>query len=172
MPNNEQYFCAKTWIKHLQNGGTNLSDETIHVVSSFALMWNIFENSLCSNSANITRLENLSKTIQLQPELTAQIDITLSYFKHRYKTTSGFSEYFQRLNFRGNDKKEHVESVLSGSDVSDKDKLLALLIIVFRFRNNLFHGLKQIGSLNDQVENLDTANRLLAAVLQTRGFQI
>lgn len=172
MPINEQHFCAKTWIKHLQNGGTNLNDETIHVVSSFALMWNIFENGLCGNSANSTKLGNICRDIQITPELSEQIESSLSHFKQRYVTGTEFSQYFDGLNFRPNDNKTHVESVLLGTATTNKDKLLALLIIIYRFRNNLFHGLKRIGSLNDQVENLDTANRLLAAVLQARGFQI
>jgi len=154
----------------LGNGGVHLQDETIQVVSSFALMWNIFENGLCANSASIPKLDNISSQIQFTPELFKQIERSLHYFKCRYVTSSGFSDYFQGLNLRVSDNKPHVETVLLGTDISDKGKLFALLIIIYRFRKNLFHGLKQIGSLNEQVENLDNANHILAAVLDAHGL--
>jgi len=47
--------------------------------------------------------------------------------------------------------------------------VLASLIIVYRLRNNLFHGLKEIGALNEQVQNLDVACRVLAIVLLLAG---
>jgi hypothetical protein len=40
------------------------------------------------------------------------------------------------------------------------------MIIVYRLRNNLFHGLKSISTLNDQVTNLDMACRALAAIVK------
>lgn len=43
------------------------------------------------------------------------------------------------------------------------------MIIVYRLRNNLFHGLKEIPTLNDQIPNLDMACRALAAILSAYG---
>jgi hypothetical protein len=45
-------------------------------------------------------------------------------------------------------------------------QLLAVLIIVYRLRNNLFHGLKTLWMLNDQIFNLDKASRTLAAIVK------
>jgi hypothetical protein len=40
------------------------------------------------------------------------------------------------------------------------------MIIIYRLRNNLFHGLKQIDSLNEQIPNLTIASQALAAIVQ------
>ena len=45
--------------------------------------------------------------------------------------------------------------------------MLALMIIVYRLRNNLFHGIKSVHMLNDQVQNLDNASHCLAAILES-----
>jgi len=58
-----------------------------------------------------------------------------------------------------------VESVLLGEANGKGAVLLALLIIIYRLRNNLFHGLKTLDILNDQVENLKTATYCLSIVL-------
>ncbi|OYY86196.1 MAG: hypothetical protein B7Y46_06395 [Acidovorax sp. 28-64-14] len=58
-----------------------------------------------------------------------------------------------------------MESVLSADLAPPEDEMLALMIIVYRLRNNLFHGLKSFEMLNEQVKNLDNASRCIAAVL-------
>jgi hypothetical protein len=44
--------------------------------------------------------------------------------------------------------------------------LFALLMIVYRLRNNLFHGSKQIGNLNNQAENLNMGSKVLTAIME------
>ena len=40
------------------------------------------------------------------------------------------------------------------------------MIIIYRLWNILFHGLKTLEMLNDQVQNLANATRCLAAILE------
>lgn len=47
---------------------------------------------------------------------------------------------------------------------------LAALLIVYRLRNNLFHGAKKLVSLSEQRPNLDTASAVLGAALLYGGF--
>jgi hypothetical protein len=56
--------------------------------------------------------------------------------------------------------------VLRGEKRDPASQLLAVLIIVYRLRNNLFHGLKKVDGLNDQADNLNMACRTLASVLE------
>jgi len=78
----------------------------------------------------------------------------------------GFGHRFEDLYFRPNDRWIHVESVLEENSANLQDKLFALMIIVYRLCNNLFHDLKTLETLNDPVQNLVTASRCLAAVLE------
>ena len=76
---------------------------------------------------------------------------------------------FDGLEFRPNDREALVRAVLSGTDIDAHSQLLAVMIIIYRLRNNLFHGLKTISMLNDQVSNLDMACRMLASVVKASG---
>ena len=47
--------------------------------------------------------------------------------------------------------------------------MLTLLMIVWRFRNNLFHGAKWAYQLRDQRENFTQANSILMRMLEQHG---
>jgi hypothetical protein len=162
-------FNATEWIAQNTPGGTELSAEATEAVSSFTTMWNFFESTLCENHASVAAFARACERFdphQIPPATIQAIDECLAFWTFRYRTPEGFGHRFEGLNFRPNDRRAHVESVLEGISTDPKDKLLALMIIVYRLRNNLFHGLKTLEMLNDQVQNLATAGRCLAAVLE------
>lgn len=45
----------------------------------------------------------------------------------------------------------------------------AMLIIVLRFRNNLFHGVKWQYELASQLDNFETANHVFMTALEQHG---
>jgi hypothetical protein len=161
-------FDAAQWIALNMSGGSELSNEAITAVASFTMMWNLFEGVACENRANITTFENLADQvaqIDIPADMMASLDECLAFWTCRYRTPEGFSDRFRRLNFRPKDRKELVEGVLLGQKTDARSKILALLVIVYRLRNNLFHGLKSIEMLNDQVHNLNMASRCLGLIM-------
>jgi hypothetical protein len=164
-------FDAKGWITSNCAGGHELAPETLHVVSSFTLMWNLFENTACNTSANIKTFEHIAASIAERGDDPAEIATALQFWKKRYYGESKFNSLFEGLAFRDCDRREFVEAVLSGAVFDAKNQLLAVMIIVYRLRNNLFHGLKEISTLNEQVANLDVACRVLAAILRVSVMQ-
>ena len=162
-------FNATEWIAENTHGGTELSDEARDAVVSFTTMWNFFESALCENRASVAAFERACDQFdpnRVPPATIQALDECLAFWKFRYRMPDGFGNRFERLYFRPNDRRTHVESVLEGKSTDLKDKLLALMIIVYRLRNNLFHGLKTLDMLNDQAQNLATASRCLAAILE------
>src|ERR1700741_4681314 len=88
-------------------------------------------------------------------------DAELEYFIDRYYAGGVSTEHFPHLNFRPNDRQAFVEGVLR-RDVNDPQSVAtALLIITFRYRSNLFHGLKWAYRLQDQLGNFLCANSVL-----------
>jgi hypothetical protein len=59
--------------------------------------------------------------------------------------------------------------VIDGSDSDARSRVAAVLIIVFRYRNNLFHGVKWLYKLKGQLGNFSTANDVLMKVLEQHG---
>ncbi len=76
-----------------------------------------------------------------------------------------FNCHFGRLHFRENDRQELVKKVLLGDESTTAEKLAACLIIVFRYRNNYFHGIKWATEFRGQQENFERSSKLLADVL-------
>jgi hypothetical protein len=73
---------------------------------------------------------------------------------------------FHGLHLRSNDHPELVEKVVRRQSLDDVEILSALLIMVFRLRNNLFHGVKWSYGIRGQLENFRNANQLLMAVME------
>lgn len=141
--------------------------EAIAAVANFT-MWNLFEGVACGNRANVPQFEHLAAQLDeatVHQEIRTSIEDSLAFWTFRYKTPHGFADRFLGLNFRSNDRREHVEEVLSGTRQGLPDKVLALMVIVYRLRNNLFHGIKTIEMLNDQVHNLNMASHCLGTLL-------
>ena len=162
-------FNATEWIARNTRGGTELSADARDAVAGFTTMWNFFESTLCDNRASVAAFGRALEHFipdQLPQSTTQVLDECLAFWKFRYRTPDGFGHRFDGLNFRPGDKRSQVEAVLQGAAMDPKDKVLALMIIIYRLRNNLFHGLKTLDMLNDQVSNLTNASRCLAAILE------
>lgn len=162
-------FDATQWITENMLGGTELRPEATSAVANFTMMWNLFEGVVCGNHANVREFERLAARLAEAPldavDLGA-LENSLAFWSFRYRNPDGFSSRFDGLNFRPNDRREVVEEVLLGQRSGLNDKLLSLMVIVYRLRNNLFHGLKTIDMLNDQIQNLNTASQCLGALVR------
>ncbi len=66
----------------------------------------------------------------------------IGYFTKRYFDGVELTSAFQGLHFKSADHKELVENVLQGNTKDEADILSAILIIIYRLRNNFFHGKK------------------------------
>ena len=151
----------REWINN--RFGTNFTENDLQSIKDFALIWNIFENVVCNNNCSVGILTE--RLLPVQFELN-EFNDSLEYFKHRYITDGLLNGRFEYLNFRHNDRRELVEDVLLGNNNEISTIVLALSIIVYRFRNNLFHGLKEIRFIDQQQTNFENANLVLIAILR------
>lgn len=58
-----------------------------------------------------------------------------------------------------------MERVVRRQSQDEAEILSAILIIVLRLRNNLFHGEKWTHGIRDQLRNFQIANQVLMAVM-------
>jgi hypothetical protein len=98
-----------------------------------------------------------------------QYEAELVYFRQRYFANGAFSEHFPGLKLRPADQPDLVRSVFDGSNENPRDKVLTVLMIIWRFRNNLFHGEKWAYCLQDQFQNFTHANAVLMRLLDRHG---
>lgn len=148
------------WIN--QRFGVVFVDDDIKNVKDFSLYWNVFEDTVCANNFSIQIVE---QTFQNRNFNRADFQGTIDYFRNRYVTDGILNEKFPHLHFRNNDRQNFVEQVLLGKLDNTNDIILASTIIIYRFRNNLFHGLKDMKTINFQQDNFEIANHFLQAIL-------
>ena len=161
-------FNVIDWLNNFA-GNAELDEETVKPILNFVLMWNLFESSACGKRASVQKITSITTYLQEDGAIEREdISEFLDYFVNRYFANGQESDHFPHLNLRREADRQFVESVLSHpSDFQEKEVLRAMLMIVHRYRNNLFHGEKRVYSLHSQVENFLVANRLLAWVLDS-----
>lgn len=167
--NTSPEFNVADWIARNTIGGTLVTAEALRAVSNFTVMWNLFESGLCDANASVTAFKRAigrNRSGSFSDASARTLQECLVFWRGRYRSTDGFLHAFEQLNFRRGDHRDRVEAVLAGTVADPKEELLALMIITYRLRNNLFHGLKSLEMLNRQVENLTNATRCMAAILE------
>ena len=148
------------WINN--RFGVALNEPVLGEIKDFALIWNVFEDQVCDNNFSIATVE---QRIAERNFTAAAFEDHLQYFKNRYIDNGETNGRFEFLYFRPNDRREFVRRALLGELQDIRDILLAIVIITYRFRNNLFHGLKDIQVIDQQHTNFETANSFLMTFL-------
>ena len=146
-----------------------LDEETLRPILAFVLMWNLFESSACQRNASRQKIKEVAEYLQEEGIIKREeISEFLDYFAARYLRNGQENRRFPFLRFRSSSDRQFVRNVLSRpNDFQESELLTAILMIVYRYRNNLFHGEKWVYSLRDQAENFSIANRVLAWVLES-----
>lgn len=150
------------WINNKY--GLNLTDEDLSELKNFTLLWNIYENTVFNNSFSIALLQQeiLNRNLQID-----DFNGVFTYFQDRYIVNGNTNERFDHLNFRPNDRMNLVSDCLLNVNGNSPDKILSMGIIVYRFRNNLFHGLKDFMFIAEQQDNFRHANSYLQTFLDS-----
>lgn len=136
------------------------------ILFTFVMLWTLFESRLLNCGASADSIEKLVKAWKEKGVIDNIMPAgTLNYFQDRYADDGETNHQFEALNLRRNDKPELVKHVILGHSNCSMEKLLACLIIVLRFRNNFFHGIKWQYGFHDQDNNFINSIRLLGSCL-------
>ena len=138
-----QTLSALDWLLAKSYSFEALTQEERDAVMHFSLLWTLFEARALGSEGSAQRILELTRAWEGEGKLTIEPFVEdLSYFRNRYFSDGDFTHHFRHLHLRRNDHPQLVGSILRGESRSVSDVLAALLIIVYRFRNNLFHGVK------------------------------
>lgn len=152
--------CTSNWINSYLHI-SNIDGQEYVEVRNFIIIWSLFEAKWfdCDFGKNKNNIDN----IHLASDIVNQ---TLQYLQRRYITNGSTNERFMRLRLRNNDDMTSVQCVLLGRTNNSCDIIKAIIMIIYRYRNNLFHGEKAIASLPIQKDNFIYANKFLIACLE------
>lgn len=168
---------AQEWLSGNVGGYAALDPKDRQAIYDFALLWSLFEACVLECEASVPTIES---KIGLAGDIQG-IDLTpfeeaLVYFRDRYFEVSNPGPRFESL-WPGTKKagRERVAAVFGDVNSGPSDKLIALLIIVYRLRNNLFHGEKWANSFVDQHGNFTHAGTVLMRTMEmcrARGLTV
>jgi len=145
-------------IEQVAPGVCDLSQDEHSALQRFTLLWSLFEAQKLDERASVRKIEDKVNLLALNPNW---FNNELEYFKGRYIEEGTSNYHFDNLHLRPTDNPQRVISVLKGEITDPKEQLIACLTIVYRFRNNFFHGLKWAYGLKDQLNNFTHAVNLL-----------
>lgn len=130
-------------------------------IFNFAMIWNLFEYRCMGKKAQISKVDDFVNT--LPSDLNLNVNIIFDYFKDRYTNQTNGDFRFGNLLWRGNENtyRNVVIEKFRDTHCSHQDKIKAVLYIIFRLRNNLFHGEKDIAIINEQKQTFVLVNKFL-----------
>jgi hypothetical protein len=156
---------ALAWLSQQQDGFGNLPAEEKSSMMEFSLLWAFFEAKHLNSAASSRSIAQFCESLGLDGAIDLEpLKEPLAYWRSRYVQGGEFTYHFDYLYLRPGDNVDIVRSVLRGEHESPSLILTCLLTLIYRYRNNLFHGLKWAYGLKDQLGNFANASRVLMAV--------
>ncbi|MEL7593011.1 hypothetical protein ACEUC8_03265 [Aeromonas veronii] len=148
-------------------GFITLTPDELNVSRDFALLWTLFEAQVLDANASASKIKEKSKEWFDGGLLEERFWVEhLNYFKGRYVTNDSTNHRFEALNLRRGDDPELVKNVMLGVNQDATDNFAVCLIIILRFRNNFFHGLKWAYGMQDQRQNFEMAINLICICME------
>lgn len=168
-----EQFNPVEWLSQFAPGIERIDYQTLEPILSFTLMWNLFETVVCSRNASDRAIrQSVNRAYDAGLLKHEDFGDFLAFFRKRYVEDGNIEELPGRLlSSRGSTSREQahivlLEDVLKGESTDVHNVVFSLLFIAYRIRNNLFHGEKNVFTLNTQVELFKAVNALLGRYLQ------
>lgn len=156
------------WLEQQEMGFSQVEDHERRIIMEFSLLWSLFECKVLETDASIPKIKEATQHWPVAVLLKEDsFTGALAYFRERYVSDNEFTSNFYGLNLQSPKDKVLVERVLQKSpNLTDWEEVVGILIIIYRLRNNLFHGVKWAYSLQGQHDNFYWANAALMTAIQ------
>ena len=158
------------WLLAKAPGFQALPDSDRAAIFNFTFLWSLFEAQVMKNFARADLIcDKVDERCDAGALDADSYNVDLAYFRKRYLANGDFTYHFPHLKLRPADQPAVVRSVIDGCNNDPQDRVLTVLTIVWRHRNNLFHGEKWAYQLEGQLGNFTHANSVLMRLLEWHG---
>ena len=150
------------WLEKTVPDYQLLSDQERDAIKDFTLLWTLYEGRILDTRGNANRVIKAVSSLKDSGTLVLErCRPAIEYFIARHFDGTDLTYAFDELQLRRCDHRPLVKKVLRRQTSDEAEVLSAILIIVFRLRNNLFHGVKWISGIKGQLDNFTNANNTL-----------
>lgn len=164
-------MSAFDWLQQRAPGVPELTPDERQAITDFSIFWSAFEARALGNEASSNSILQLTQSWEANGQLTAEMFAPhLAYFRNRCFQNGQETPHFAHLNLRRGDRIPLVQLVLGGKSAGLANDAAVVFIVVYRYRNNLFHGLKWAYALQGQLDNFLQANAALMKGLELVGL--
>ena len=111
---------------------------------NLVVLWNIFEAEVFECHFSVSKISSHVKSLN-----SGFLDSSYIWLQNRYldPNTSKVNNRFNNLRFNKRYKK-YVENILTSQSASADEKQKAAILVINRYRNNLFHGEKCLANIS------------------------
>ena len=164
-----EYFDVKNWIKNYFGLGNNSTVfENINNSLEFILVWSVFENKYLKDSKDFKSYnEQLTDFAKAFPLVKLDINTIYGFFYNRFIQHKKITPYYKDLGLKG-ETGDTVRKILKNQKPTDLQKLTLILLIIYKFRCNLFHGRKDPLLLKEFDDVFFNINKFLANLLDKK----
>lgn len=141
---------------------SEVEERTIIEIGKFTILWNCFENYYCHNNCSLSKIRTVSSRITINSEQQKAFVEVIK--KRRGILVQNINEYVEIGLHPGNarpSQESDKQLMKSFIEQNGDDLECGCLLIIYRLRNNLMHGLKSPEELNGQIELFQVINDIL-----------
>ena len=154
-------------LPRIEPSFAELSGEERDAIGAFVLLWSLFEARVLDRHANARAIVEVARRWSQRGVLTQDsFQNEQTYFRNRFCPDGHVNDHFRHLNLRRPDNEQLVRKFLKQECLHAWENAAGLLIVVYRLRKNLFHGLKWAYGIQGQHENFQNANTSLVRALE------
>jgi hypothetical protein len=157
------------WLEKTVPSFCLLSPPARSAIKDFAVLWTIYEGQVLDTWGDVEKIKSTTKKLESQGRLSLDDPLrpAIRDFIRRYFDGDKLTSAFDRFNLNAKDRL-YVETVLRANTNDEAAILSGILIMIYRLRNNFFHGTKWSFEMIDQFENFHNGNKILMAVVDMR----
>lgn len=141
-------------LKHWLSGYFEINLDVVELyfrnenVTGFIIIWTIYEQKLFNGFFRVYTLERFCN--EYSGEWETELEDAFKHFYYRYQDSKKFN------NLCHSDTASDIREILQlkVDEIELKSKLKFILFVVYRFRNNIFHGNKGVNSWIQYTEQI------------------
>ena len=145
--------------------GFEVMDATVMEIGKFSILWNCFERDWCDNNCNPAKIKSIVDWLHIDQEKQACLASVLNERRLWFEQLE--IDYVRDSLHPGNARASTEEDmqVMRRFLAQEGDELTCgCLLVIYRIRNNLMHGLKLIKELDGQIVLFRAANDVLESI--------
>ena len=161
------YASCLSYLEHTHA----IHKDTVFTIGQFSILWCWFEQDLFDSNLTSSKLKNwagnyfrANESNEHLKHLCVSVCEKSKFYLGEVDDTLVRNRIYSTTNQGSSESRNTINAFLEGN--FSTDYFIGCILYIGRIRNNLFHGLKGLHTLDEQKEMFNSINELLLYILQ------